>query len=137
MPSISPRFGLACVIATSGLLACLVAEEVRTGTASARWRQHDIRRPKPPVVDPAEGPIASRPPRDAVVLFDGSNLDAWRSTRGGPATWKVADGYMETAPGAGPIETKGKYGDIQLHVEWAAPIRPTARARTAATAASS
>ena len=31
---------------------------------------------------------------------------------------------METAPGAGPIETKGKFGDIQLHVEWAAPDPP-------------
>jgi 3-keto-disaccharide hydrolase/uncharacterized protein DUF3471 len=124
MPSLSPRFGLACLIATSGLFACLAAEEARTGMNSARWKQHAIQRPRPPVVDPAEGTIAAKPPRDAVVLFDGSNLDAWKSPRGGPASWEVADGYMETAPGAGPIETRGKFGDIQLHVEWAAPDPP-------------
>src|SRR5947209_6788770 len=121
---ISPRVGFALLIATSGLFACLAADEVRTGISPARWRQHDIRRPRPPVVEPAEAPIASKPPRDAVVLFDGSNLDAWKSPEGGPARWKVADGYMETAPGAGPIESKGKFGDIQLHLEWAAPNPP-------------
>jgi hypothetical protein len=57
-------------------------------------------------------------------LFDGSNLDEWKSTGGGPAKWKVADGYLETKPGTGPIETKRKFGDIQLHVEWAAPDPP-------------
>ena len=121
---ISPRVGLACLVATGGLFAGLAADEVRTGLAPARWRQHDIRRPRPPVVEPSGGPIASRPPGDALVLFDGSNLDAWKSPQGGPARWKVADGTMETVPGAGPIETKGKYGDIQLHLEWAAPSPP-------------
>ena len=43
---------------------------------------------------------------------------------------------MEVAPGTGPIETKGKFGDVQLHVEWASPNPPSARARIAATAAS-
>ena len=124
MLSASRRLGFAGLIATTGLLAGLAAEEARTGAAAARWRQHDIRRPRPPAVEPAEGSIAARPPKDAVVLFDGSNLDAWRSPAGGPAAWKVADGVMETVPGAGPIETKGKFGDIQLHVEWAAPDPP-------------
>src|SRR3954451_16515515 len=113
MPSNTPRFGFACLIVSSGLLACL-AQEVRTGTTAARWRQHDVRRPKPPVVEPAEGAIAAKPPGDAVILFDGSNLEAWMSSGGGAAKWKVGDGYMETAPGAGPIETKAKFGDIQL-----------------------
>ncbi len=31
---------------------------------------------------------------------------------------------LETVPGAGMIETKAKFGDIQLHVEWAAPDPP-------------
>ena len=124
MPVLSPRVGLACFVATSGLFACLAADDVGTGPPSARWRQHDIRRPKPPVVEPAEGPIASKPPKDAVVLFNGSSLDAWKSPGGGLAKWKVADGSMETVPGAGPIETKAQFGDIQLHLEWAAPSPP-------------
>jgi hypothetical protein len=124
MPFPCRRFGLACLLAASGLLTCLAAQEVRTGTAPARWRQHDIRRPKPPVVAPADGFIGTKPPADAIVLFDGSNLAAWKARSGGPAAWRVADGVMETKPGAGPIETKAKFGDIQLHVEWAAPNPP-------------
>ncbi len=127
MPSLFPRSGVVCLIAASGLAACPGADEVRTETPSARWRQHDIHRPKPPVVEPSDGPIASKPPGDAVVLFDGSNLDAWKSSDGSPARWKVADGSLETVPGAGPIETKGKFGDIQLHVEWAAPNPPVGK----------
>src|SRR5262249_27067953 len=120
MPCYSRGSGLACLFATSGLLlACVAAQEIGTRSAPVRWRQHDIRRPKPPVVEPAEGPIATRPPKDAVVLFDGSDLLAWRSSHGGPARWKVADHSMETVPGAGPIETRSQFGDIQLHLEWA------------------
>ena len=89
-----------------------------------RWLQHDIRRPKPPVVEPAGSAAAAPAPKDAVILFDGTNLDAWQSPEGGPARWKVTDGFMEIAPGTGPIETKGKFGDVQLHVEWASPNPP-------------
>ncbi len=121
MPGFSRRSGLACLLATSGLLAGLAAQEIRSGTTPLRWKQHDIRRPRPPVVEPAAGPIEARPPRDAVVLFDGSNLDAWKSPDGGPARWKVADQAMEAVPGAGPIETRRRFGDLQLHLEWATP----------------
>jgi hypothetical protein len=128
--SLTRRFRIAGLIATSGLLACLAAgqdqDQHRTGPAGPVWKQHDVRRPRPPVVAPAERPIVAAPPGDAVVLFDGSNLDAWRSPSpgAGPARWKVADGYFETMPGAGPIETKRQFGDIQLHIEWAAPNPP-------------
>jgi hypothetical protein len=57
------------------------------------------------------------------VLFDGKNLDNWRSAKnqGGPAEWIVKDGYMEVKPGTGDIRTVEEFGDCQLHVEWAAP----------------
>jgi hypothetical protein len=113
-----------CSIATAGLFACLVADEVRNLAAENRWKQHDIHRPKPPVVEPAVGAVAAPAPQDAVILFDGTNLDAWQDPEGGPARWKVTGGFMEIAPGTGPIESKGKFGDVQLHVEWAAPNPP-------------
>ncbi len=113
------------LIATAGFLAGLVADEVHNTAAHDRWRQHDIRRPRPPVVEPSGGAAAVPAPKGAVVLFDGTNIDAWQAEGGGPARWKVTDGYLEISPGTGPIETKGKFGDVQLHVEWASPNPPT------------
>lgn len=138
MPSLSRRSGLVSLIATAGIVVGLAvaddsADARRPSPSSSsppRWRQHDIGRPKPPVVEPApapEGTAPARPPKDAVVLFDGTNLDAWSSDGGRPAKWKVVDGALVTVPGAGQIETKERFGDIQLHVEWAAPMPPAGR----------
>jgi hypothetical protein len=33
----------------------------------------------------------------------------------------VRDGYLEVAPGFGDIRTADKFGDLQLHIEWATP----------------
>jgi hypothetical protein len=81
---------------------------------------------------------------DAVVLFDGTDLAGWqamqlriagdmpgmiksiadyvpgRATE--PAQWEVAGGVMTVAPGSGAIETKQAFGDMQLHLEWNAPV---------------
>ncbi len=120
----SRRLGFALFLPMTGLFAALAADAPDKPVAPVRWRQHDIRRPKPPVVEPADSPIVSKPPADAIILFDGSSLDAWKSSTGGPAKWKVTEGRFETAPGTGQIETKQTFGDIQLHVEWAAPAPP-------------
>jgi hypothetical protein len=117
-------FGLAGCLICSGVFAVMVAQDGQSKLPPGRWRQHDMNRPKPPVVEPAEAPVASMPPKDAVVLFDGMNLDAWQSPDGSAAKWKVNEGAMETIPGAGAIQTRGKFGDIQLHIEWSAPSPP-------------
>ena len=88
------------------------------------WLQHDNRRPKPPVVEPLASSTAAPAPRDAVVLFGGTSLDAWQSLEKGPARWKVGEGFMEVAPGTGAIASKGEFGDVQLHIEWASPNPP-------------
>ena len=65
-------------------------------------------------------------PSDAIVLFDGKNLDAWETIKGGAPTWKIEDGAMiinpTPAPGT-PLDhrTKRAFGDIQLHLEWRTP----------------
>ncbi|MBI5833495.1 MAG: DUF1080 domain-containing protein [Armatimonadetes bacterium] len=87
----------------------------------SKWRVHDGTRPQPPVVTP--GPAVSvAPPSDAVVLFDGTNTDAWRAGDGKPCTFKVADGAMTV--GGGDAWTKQSFGDCQLHVEWSSPNPP-------------
>ncbi len=84
------------------------------------WRVHDIDRPAPPVVTPGAG--AGAPPSDAVVLFDGSGLDAWAGRDGGDARWTLVDGdAMEVTPRTGDIHTRQAFGSCQLHVEWSAP----------------
>lgn len=93
---------------------------------NSQFRVHDDDRPKPPVVAPAtpSDPIGApgQPPGDAVVLFDGKNLDQWVSSKdGGAAPWKLEKGYMEVVPKTGSIKTKEHFGDCQLHVEWASP----------------
>jgi hypothetical protein len=85
-----------------------------------------MNRPKPALVIPGsfsaqESP--GNPPSDAVILFDGSNLDSWKSAKaeGGPAKWTLLDAVMEVKPGTGDIITREEFGDCQLHVEWSAP----------------
>jgi hypothetical protein len=71
------------------------------------------------VVEPGSG---GRAPSDAVVLFDGKDLSQWRSERGGEARWKLVDGGAMEANGTGSVLTKEEFRDVQLHVEWAAPL---------------
>ncbi len=87
------------------------------------WPQHSMDRPRPPVVDP--GPyIGSAPaPSDAIVLFDGSDLDEWRSGDDA-ARWNIVDGAMVVVPGAGGIVTRRDFGDVQMHIEFSSPFPP-------------
>jgi hypothetical protein len=83
---------------------------------------HDDARPRPDVVAPGPAAEPVPPPGDAVILFDGTDLSAWVSAKtGGPAEWKVGDGWFEVAPKSGDIRTSAGFGSCQLHIEWAAP----------------
>jgi hypothetical protein len=89
---------------------------------------HDGDRPQPTVIDPGTASTpeaAGKPPSDAVVLFDGTDLSKWRMGKGQPAGWKVENGCMEVPPkgkpGSGDITSVDEFGDCQVHVEWAAP----------------
>ena len=127
MTAKSIGFASVCLITTAGLVAVLAAEEDRK-MPSARPLVPARHQP-PQAARCRAGRRFGRPPlpRDAVILFDGTNLDAWQTPEGGPARWKVTDGFMEVAPGTGPIETKAKFGDVQLHVEWASPNPPVGK----------
>lgn len=91
------------------------------------WRQHDMARPRPAVVEPAGWSVGVPAPADAVVLFDGRDLAAWESASGGPAEWSVADGAFVVTPGKGAIRTRESFGDAQIHLEWASPAPPRGR----------
>ena len=80
----------------------------------------EVWEPVPPVVTP--GRTNSDPPSDAIILFDGTNLDQWVSVKDkSQAGWTVADGVMTVNKSAGNIETKRSFKNYQLHLEWRIP----------------
>ena len=100
------------------LAATCVAQEAARPADTEQWQ------PVPPVVTP--GKVDGAPPSDAVVLFDGHDLDQWVSTRDkGPARWKVEGGVVTVAKLAGNIETKKSFRNYQLHLEWRVPANVT------------
>src|SRR5512138_1094903 len=65
------------------------------------WAVHDGNRPQPRVVTPgtfSSPEQAGKPPSDAIVLFDGTDLSKWESSDGTPAKWLVKEGYMQVVP---------------------------------------
>jgi hypothetical protein len=84
----------------------------------------EIWEPVPAVVTP--GATCGAPPSDAIMLFDGKNMDEWLSVRDQtPAKWTVADGVMTVSKGEGSIQTKRSFKNYQLHVEWKVPTNIT------------
>ncbi len=80
--------------------------------------------PIPPVVTP--GATSAAPPSDAIVLFDGKNLDQWVSTKDkSPANWIVEGGVLTVKKQAGNIETRKSFRNYQLHLEWRVPQNVT------------
>jgi hypothetical protein len=89
--------------------------------AQPRHEDTEFYEPVPKVIAP--GSADSAPPSDAIVLFDGTNLDQWVSTRDkSPAQWTVADGVLTVNKRVGNIETKRSFRNYQLHIEWRIPV---------------
>ncbi len=86
------------------------------------WKAHDKNRPQPKVISPGEQ--ANQAPSDAIVLLASEKLTGWSNAKGNPTKWKYSDGVLESVKNAGSIYTVEKFGDCQLHVEFATPTRP-------------
>src|SRR5689334_10916953 len=90
----------------------------------AKPEDTEIWEPVPPVVTP--GATNDAVPSDAIVLFDGKNLDEWVSVKDKtPAKWTVADGILTVDKKAGNIETKRAFKNYQIHLEWRIPTGVT------------
>ena len=88
--------------------------------AAQKPEDTEVWKPVPRIVTPAV--IDAAPPSDAIVLFDGSNLNQWVSAQDhSPAKWLVAGGLLTVSKTAGNIETKRDFRDYQLHIEWKIP----------------
>ncbi|MEO0796090.1 MAG: DUF1080 domain-containing protein [Verrucomicrobiota bacterium] len=98
-----------------------VAEETPIIPGSI-YRVHQGDRPQPKrVIPPAfEAGEVVPPPSDAIVLFDGGNLDQFR-----PNGWLLEAGVLTA--GKGGLVTKDAFGDCQFHIVWRAPNPPTGK----------
>jgi len=94
------------------------------GAAQGKPRPEDteVWEPVPKVVAPGPAPAATAPPADAIVLFDGANLNQWVNVKDkSPAGWVVSNGIMTVNKSAGNIETKRSFKNYQLHLEYRIP----------------
>ena len=64
--------------------------------------------------------LGKKPPQGAVVLFDGSSVDGWEH-KGKPANM-TDDGLLKQG-----AQSKKKFGDHKLHIEFLLPYMPKAR----------
>ena len=92
-----------------------------SGTEPTTPEETEFYKPVPPVVNPHD-PIKGAP-SDAIILFNGGNLDNWISSRDSTAAkWIVNnDGSMTVNNKTGDIQTVQNFGSIQLHLEWKSP----------------
>lgn len=92
-----------------------------------QWHIHDTDRPHPPIITPGTASTPDKPgqpPSDAIVLFDGKDLSQWTNLKGEPTKWEIKDGAMVCVPKSGFIQSKQKFGDAQVHIEFNCPTPP-------------
>ena len=119
---------LVLALAATALLATPVRTRAAEGYTDTpmqpdgKWHVHDPARPIPKIITPGTtfSQMAAAP-SDAVILFDGKDFSKWKGDKG-EVQWKLEDGYMETTK-SGVIRTKDEFGDFQLHLEWATPVK--------------
>lgn len=96
----------------------------------AKPEDTEIWSPIPRVVTP--GKTFRDAPSDAVILFDGKNLDQWvQADDKTAAKWDIKDDILTVNKNYGNIETKQSFTNYQLHIEWRVPenITGTGQAR--------
>ena len=100
-----------------------IAAGFATANAQEKMKPEDTEyyTPMPSVVTP--GKTCGAAPSDAIVLFDGKDLSKWVETNDTTkqADWNVHNGIMTVNKKAGNIQTKQRFMDYQLHIEWKEP----------------
>ncbi len=71
--------------------------------------------------------LGAKPPKDAIVLFDGADFSQWTAGADKTIGWKIVDDYMQIVPGAGSITTRRDFRDFRMHIEFNVPFMPDAK----------
>jgi hypothetical protein len=108
----------AAAVVVGGVGVLLAQREYKSGVV---W-------PEPPVVTPPAADKPGSPPGDATVLFDGTKKSLEANFKSGDK-WEVDEKNGWATVKGTDIESKEKYGDIQLHLEFATPekVDPNAK----------
>jgi hypothetical protein len=108
------KYAIFLCISTLSLL-CLSAQTEIDPKLTEVWQ------PEPRIVTP--GLTDDDAPSDAIVLFKGKSLNDWVSVKDTTqaAKWTVTEGQFTVKKGTGSIQTKRKFMDYQLHIEWRIP----------------
>ena len=113
------------VVSLAGSATLLVSGSLVAALLQNNGWESGIPWKTPAKVDPGEIRGPTPVPSDAIVLFDGTSLDAWRRQGAGGGDdaprWQVNDDGSATVRG-GSIETRQSFGDVQLHLEFMTPL---------------
>lgn len=115
------------------------------GMKVARKHKYGVSKYDLKKVDFVSPTMGAKPPEDAIILFDGKNMDAWEHLDGSKPMWGLEGGEMIVKPrvknaegknSGGTMRTKEKFsGPLRLHLEFNLPPRygsdaPGARANS-------
>ncbi|MEP6725626.1 MAG: DUF1080 domain-containing protein [Bacteroidota bacterium] len=103
------------------LLLCSALAVTGFCFAQAKPEETEYYTPVPKIITP--GANFAAPPSDAIILFDGKNLDEWIALKDstGARKWIVADNVITVDKTAGDLQTKRKFMDYQMHIEYRIP----------------
>ncbi len=108
----------------------VVVHEEYLGESPTEPEKTEVYEPRPPKVDPFS---QDGVPSDAIVLFNGTNLDSWiKSSDSTAVDWYLNEnGSMSVKDKSGDIQTRQNFGSVQLHIEWKSPeeIRGSGQSR--------
>ena len=101
------------------------AKRIEDSLNNIKAKETEFYSPVPPVI--TAGANYGDPPSDAIILFDGKNLDEWVDNRDTTksAKWIVADNVITVNKSVGDIQTKRRFTDYQLHIEYRIPSNIT------------
>lgn len=114
------RFSFLISLAAS-MVASVSSAQTPPPKTAPKPADTEVWTPVPAVITP--GRTNADAPSDAIVLFNGTNLDEWVSAKDqSPAKWTVANGVVTVNKPSGDIQTRRKFTNYQLHIEWRIPV---------------
>ena len=94
---------------------------IRVSAQNAKPEDTEYYTPVPKIVTP--GKSIGEAPSDAIILFNGKNMDEWVLVDDSNAVekWDLKNEIMTVNKARGDLQTKRKFQNFQLHIEYRIP----------------